>query len=70
MALAIYAQCMVRIKEPSRRIGKRQKAQVVRIPKHKTPREAEEERMRRAYAIQPDTEINADDWCNAEEWKP
>jgi hypothetical protein len=32
-------------------------------------REAEEERTRRAYAEQPDSEAEADDWSSAEEWK-
>ena len=32
--------------------------------------EAEEERTRLAYLRQPDAETAADDWRNAEEWKP
>jgi len=35
----------------------------------KTIREAEEERTRRAYIEQPDSEAEADDWSSAEEWK-
>jgi hypothetical protein len=33
-------------------------------------REAEEERTRRAYLEQPDSEADTDDWSSAEEWKP
>jgi len=29
-----------------------------------------ERRMRKAYLVQPDSEDEADDWSNPEEWKP
>ena len=35
----------------------------------KAIRETEEERTRRAYLEQPDTETEADDWSSAEDWK-
>jgi CRP-like cAMP-binding protein len=33
-------------------------------------RDAEEARIRRAYILQPDSEDEADDWSNCEEYKP
>ena len=33
-------------------------------------REEEYARMRRAYESQPDSELDADDWSNCEEYKP
>jgi hypothetical protein len=36
----------------------------------KSLREAEEERMREAYLVLPDSGAEADDWINSEEWKP
>jgi hypothetical protein len=39
-------------------------------PIRKSLREAEEERMRKAYLANPDSEAEADDWTNPEEWKP
>ena len=50
--------------------AKRQRAEFVRSAIRKAIREAEEERMRKAYLAQPATEVEADDWSNAEEWKP
>jgi hypothetical protein len=32
-------------------------------------RQTEEERTKRAYLEQPDSEAEADDWSSAEEWK-
>jgi len=29
-----------------------------------------ERRIRKAYLVQPDSEDEADDWSNPEEWKP
>ena len=42
----------------------------IRTAIRKAIREIEEERMRRAYLAQPDSGAEADDWSNAEEWKP
>jgi hypothetical protein len=36
----------------------------------KSVRATEEERTRRAYLEQPDSEAEADDWSSAEEWNP
>ena len=41
----------------------------MRVAIRKTIRETEEERTRRAYQKEPDTEAG-DDWSNPEEWKP
>jgi metal-responsive CopG/Arc/MetJ family transcriptional regulator len=49
--------------------AKRQRAEFVRTAIRKAIRETEEERTRRAYLEQPDTEAEADDWSSAEEWK-
>jgi hypothetical protein len=38
-------------------------------PSAKSVRETEEERTRRAYLEQPDSETEADDWSSAEEWE-
>jgi hypothetical protein len=46
-----------------------QRAELVRAAIRKAIREAEEERMRRAYLAQPDSGAEADDWSLAEEWK-
>ena len=50
--------------------AKRQRAEFVRAAIRKAIRETEEERTRLAYLEQPDSETEADDWSNAEEWKP
>ena len=42
---------------------------VIRAAIRKSIREAEEERMHKAYLAQPDSEAEANDWINAEEWK-
>jgi hypothetical protein len=42
---------------------------VIRAAIRKSIREAEEERVRKAYLAQPDSEADADEWTNPEEWK-
>jgi hypothetical protein len=42
----------------------------VRAAIRKAIREAEEMRTKLAYLQQPDSEKDAGDWSNAEEWKP
>jgi metal-responsive CopG/Arc/MetJ family transcriptional regulator len=68
---------LVQIDEPTLRAlnrvapaAKRQRAEFVRAAIRKAIRESEEERMRKAYLAQPDSEVEADEWSNAEEWKP
>jgi hypothetical protein len=68
---------LVQIDEPTFRslnrvapAAKRQRAEFVRSAIRKAIREAEEDRMRKAYLAQPDSEAAADNWSNAEEWKP
>ena len=68
---------LVQIDEPTFRslnriapAAKRQRAEFVRAAIRKAIREAEEDRMRRAYLAQPDSAAEADDWANPEEWKP
>ena len=48
----------------------RKRAEFVRAAIRKAIRESEEERTRLAYLQQPDSEKEADDWSNAEDWKP
>jgi metal-responsive CopG/Arc/MetJ family transcriptional regulator len=48
--------------------AKRKRAEFVRAAIRKAIRETEEERTRRAYTEQPDSESEADDWSNAGEW--
>jgi gamma-glutamyl:cysteine ligase YbdK (ATP-grasp superfamily) len=48
--------------------AKRQRAEFVRSAIRKAIRETEEERTRRAYFEQPDSEAEADDWSSAEQW--
>ena len=50
--------------------AKRQRAEFVRAAIRKAIREAEEERTRKAYLAQPDSQTEADDWSSPEEWKP
>jgi metal-responsive CopG/Arc/MetJ family transcriptional regulator len=50
--------------------AQRKRAEFVRTAIRKAIYEAEEERTRLAYLKQPDTETAADDWRDAEEWKP
>ena len=68
---------LVQIDEPTYRslnriapAAKRQRAEFVRAAIRKAISEAEEERMRKAYLLQPDSEAEADDWSSPEEWKP
>ena len=50
--------------------AKRKRAEFIRAAICKAIMEAEEERTRLAYLKHPDSEDEADDWSNAEEWKP
>lgn len=50
--------------------AKRKRAEFVRAAIRKAIREAEEMRTKLAYLQRPDSEKDADDWSNAEEWKP
>ena len=50
--------------------AQRKRAEFVRAAIRKAIYDAEEERTRLAYLKQPDTETAADDWSDAEEWKP
>ncbi len=68
---------LVQLDEPTYRAlnriapaAKRLRAEFVRSAIRKAIRETEEERTRRAYLEQPDSEAEADDWSSAEEWKP
>ena len=49
--------------------AQRQRAASARPAVRKAVRENEEERTRRTYIEQPDSEAEADDWSSAEEWK-
>ena len=49
---------------------KRKRAEFVRAAIRKALRESAEERTRLAYLAQPDSETEADDWSNAERFKP
>ena len=67
---------LVQLDEPTYRdlnrvapTAKRKRAQFVRTAIRTAIRVAEEERTRLAYLAQPDSEAEADDWSNAEEWK-
>jgi hypothetical protein len=46
------------------------RAEFVRDAITRAIREEEYARMRRAYEAQPDSESEADDWSNCEEYKP
>jgi metal-responsive CopG/Arc/MetJ family transcriptional regulator len=68
---------LVQLDEPTYRAlnkiapaAKRQRAEFVRSAIRKAIRETEEQRTRRAYLAQPDSEADADDWSCADEWKP
>lgn len=50
--------------------AKRMRARFVREAVLKAIMEAQEERTRAAYTAQPDSEAEADDWSNAEEFRP
>ena len=49
--------------------AKRKRAEFVRSAIKKAIREAEYARMRKAYQMKPDSEAEADDWANAEEFR-
>ena len=49
--------------------AKRQRAQFIRQALQKAILETEEARTRAAYVAQPDSEAEADDWSNAEEYR-
>jgi metal-responsive CopG/Arc/MetJ family transcriptional regulator len=49
--------------------AQRRRAEFVRTAIRKAIREAEEAHTRKTYLEKPDTEIVADDWSNAGEWK-
>jgi metal-responsive CopG/Arc/MetJ family transcriptional regulator len=68
---------LVQLDEPTYRAlnriapaAKRQRAEFVRFAIRRAIRETEEQRTRRAYLAQPDSEAEAADWSTAEEWKP
>lgn len=48
----------------------RQRAAFIRGAIVRAIRDTEEARTRRAYAEQPDSESEADDWLNCEEYNP
>lgn len=48
----------------------RRRAQFIREAIQKAVRESEYRKIREAYEAQPDSESEADDWANAEEFKP
>jgi predicted transcriptional regulator len=67
---------LVQLDEPTYRAlnriapaAKRQRAEFVRSAIRRAIRQTEEERTRLAYLKRPDSEAEADDWSNAEEWK-
>jgi hypothetical protein len=67
---------LVQLDEPAYRAlnriapaAKLQRAELVRSAIRRAIRETEEERTRRAYTEQPDSEAEADDWSSAEAWK-
>ena len=50
--------------------AQRKRAEFVRAAIRKAISETEEERTKNAYLASPDSGANADDWSNAEKWKP
>ena len=50
--------------------AKRKRAQFIRDALYKAVMEAEERRTRTAYESRPDSAADADDWSNAEEYRP
>jgi len=50
--------------------AKRQRAEFIRQAVKEAIRRREYEQIRAAYLRQPDSASEADDWSNAEEWKP
>ncbi len=57
------------IRDLERVTAKRKRSEFIRSAIKRAIREAEYERMRQAYAEQPDSEAEADDWSNAEEYR-
>jgi len=50
--------------------AKRQRAEFIRKAVKDALRKHEYEAIRQAYLRQPDSADDADDWSNAEKWKP
>ena len=50
--------------------AKRQRAEFIRQAVKDAIRKREYESIREAYLRQPDSAANADDWSNADKWKP
>ena len=50
--------------------AKRKRAEFIRQAVKEAIRRREYEEIREAYLRQPDVSGDADDWSNAEEWKP
>jgi predicted transcriptional regulator len=50
--------------------AKRQRAEFIRQAVKDAIRKREYEAIREAYLRQPDSAEDADDWSNADEWKP
>jgi metal-responsive CopG/Arc/MetJ family transcriptional regulator len=50
--------------------AKRQRAEFIRKALKEALRKHEYEAIRQAYLLQPDSPDDADDWSNAEKWKP
>jgi len=50
--------------------AKRQRAEFIRQAVKEAIRKREYEAIREAYRRQPDSPDDADDWSNAEKWKP
>ena len=48
----------------------RKRAEFIRQAVKDAIRRREYEQIREAYLLQPDSGADADDWSNAEEWKP
>jgi hypothetical protein len=66
---------LIRLDEPTYRAlnavtEKRRRAEFVRGAIVRAILDQEEARTRRAYELQPDSESEADDWSNCEEYKP
>lgn len=66
---------LIRLDDPTYRAlnavaEKRRRAEFIRHAIVRAIREAEEARTRRAYALQPDSASEADDWSTSEEYKP
>jgi metal-responsive CopG/Arc/MetJ family transcriptional regulator len=55
-----------RVAEPARR----KRSEFIREAIRKAIRQAEYRGMRKAYRMQPESALDADDWSTAEEYKP